>query len=101
MAHGRRTSLRLPSFGKRSNLKQNRAAPSAGKKSSFVKGMRMPAPAAMQRPASQAIATSCSGKAEFTEGLSFLKKPRSEEHTSELQSLMRTSYAVFCLNKKK
>src|SRR3546814_1185442 len=26
---------------------------------------------------------------------------RSEEHTSELQSLMRTSYAVFCLNKKK
>src|SRR3546814_7735620 len=26
---------------------------------------------------------------------------RSEEHTSELQSLMRISYAVFCLNKKK
>src|SRR3546814_7915774 len=26
---------------------------------------------------------------------------RSEEHTSELQSLMRHSYAVFCLNKKK
>src|SRR3546814_4638669 len=26
--------------------------------------------------------------------------PRSEEHTSELQSLMRTSYAVFCLKKK-
>src|SRR3546814_7797414 len=27
-------------------------------------------------------------------------RPRSEEHTSELQSLMRISYAVFCLNKK-
>src|SRR3546814_2355931 len=27
--------------------------------------------------------------------------PRSEEHTSELQSLMRISYAVFCLTKKK
>src|SRR3546814_5049556 len=27
--------------------------------------------------------------------------PRSEEHTSELQSLMRTSYAVFCLKKKR
>src|SRR3546814_1746802 len=27
-------------------------------------------------------------------------KQRSEEHTSELQSLMRTSYAVFCLKKK-
>src|SRR3546814_3204785 len=26
--------------------------------------------------------------------------PRSEEHTSELQSLMRSSYAVFCLTKK-
>src|SRR3546814_4281225 len=28
-------------------------------------------------------------------------KTRSEEHTSELQSLMRSSYAVFCLKKKK
>src|SRR3546814_1664607 len=30
-----------------------------------------------------------------------LKSLRSEEHTSELQSLMRISYAVFCLKKKK
>src|SRR3546814_6867002 len=30
-----------------------------------------------------------------------LIRPRSEEHTSELQSLMRISYAVFCLKKKK
>src|SRR3546814_6575635 len=29
------------------------------------------------------------------------KTSRSEEHTSELQSLMRISYAVFCLKKKK
>src|SRR3546814_6805825 len=29
------------------------------------------------------------------------EKRRSEEHTSELQSLMRNSYAVFCLQKKK
>src|SRR3546814_2278735 len=28
-----------------------------------------------------------------------LRRSRSEEHTSELQSLMRISYAVFCLNK--
>src|SRR3546814_3050973 len=28
-------------------------------------------------------------------------RPRSEEHTSELQSLMRNSYAVFCLQKNK
>src|SRR3546814_9243337 len=31
---------------------------------------------------------------------SVLDQPRSEEHTSELQSLMRISYAVFCLKKK-
>src|SRR3546814_2652858 len=32
--------------------------------------------------------------------LALAAAPRSEEHTSELQSLMRTSYAVFCLKKK-
>src|SRR3546814_8720158 len=31
----------------------------------------------------------------------FLARARSEEHTSELQSLMRISYAVFCLKTKK
>src|SRR3546814_9249939 len=31
----------------------------------------------------------------------WLMQRRSEEHTSELQSLMRISYAVFCLKKKK
>src|SRR3546814_4726915 len=30
-----------------------------------------------------------------------IQRTRSEEHTSELQSLMRISYAVFCLKKKK
>src|SRR3546814_125836 len=34
-------------------------------------------------------------------GLSSEAEPRSEAHTSELQSLMRISYAVFCLKKKK
>src|SRR3546814_15009724 len=33
------------------------------------------------------------------DGIAF--RQRSEEHTSELQSLMRISYAVFCLKKKK
>src|SRR3546814_1292680 len=39
-----------------------------------------------------------------TPGVTLISPPphhRSEEHTSELQSLMRISYAVFCLNKKK
>src|SRR3546814_3532979 len=34
-------------------------------------------------------------------GLDAQQVRRSEEHTSELQSLMRISYAVFCLKKKK
>src|SRR3546814_8647954 len=34
-------------------------------------------------------------------GHAHLPQARSEEHTSELQSLMRISYAVFCLKKKK
>src|SRR3546814_2147373 len=43
----------------------------------------------------------------FTDGIQYIDKRilgvnmgRSEEHTSELQSLMRISYAVFCLKKK-
>src|SRR3546814_5275590 len=38
--------------------------------------------------------------AEFLRYLVLLVFRRSEEHTSELQSLMRISYAVFCLKKK-
>src|SRR3546814_10607089 len=34
-------------------------------------------------------------------GVHMVEQMRSEEHTSELQSLMRISYAVFCLNKKR
>src|SRR3546814_3035520 len=41
----------------------------------------------------------CNGSVELT--LSAWMAGRSEEHTSELQSLMRISYAVFCLKKKK
>src|SRR3546814_1590002 len=36
----------------------------------------------------------------WLEGRRFFADFRSEEHTSELQSLMRNSYAVFCLKKK-
>src|SRR3546814_9999894 len=35
------------------------------------------------------------------QALAYYSVARSEEHTSELQSLMRISYAVFCLKKKK
>src|SRR3546814_8162481 len=43
------------------------------------------------------------GLADHASSMGLEEKPedRSEEHTSELQSLMRISYAVFCLKKKK
>src|SRR3546814_7115354 len=41
------------------------------------------------------------GENKLFEQLYMEGKLRSEEHTSELQSLMRISYAVFCLKKKK
>src|SRR3546814_6265853 len=41
------------------------------------------------------------GKGQIEEFLRQFNGERSEEHTSELQSLMRISYAVFCLKKKK
>src|SRR3546814_1610929 len=42
-----------------------------------------------------------SGRAPQARGATSRITPRSEEHTSELQSLMRISYAVFCLKKTK
>src|SRR3546814_10533884 len=44
-------------------------------------------------------ASSQGGDFNFNFNVSFTEQ-RSEEHTSELQSLMRISYAVFCLKKK-
>src|SRR3546814_9839523 len=41
------------------------------------------------------------GRLEGVDGVLVHAFERSEEHTSELQSLMRISYAVFCLKKKK
>src|SRR3546814_3576524 len=46
------------------------------------------------------LAPSSGARTHITSG-SLNASGRSEEHTSELQSLMRISYAVFCLKKKK
>src|SRR3546814_3545858 len=52
-----------------------------------------------------ALTTEVSGDGNRLTGLTYKDRERgterSEEHTSELQSLMRISYAVFCLKKKK
>src|SRR3546814_3883565 len=58
----------------------------------FTKAPRRNFPIGGSAPALVAVSTPISGRS----GLM-----RSEEHTSELQSLMRISYAVFCLKKKK
>src|SRR3546814_3787098 len=58
-------------------------------------------------PAKRGLKMEASARAEIAvetlheHGISFGEAVRSEEHTSELQSLMRISYAVFCLQKKK
>src|SRR3546814_5280771 len=53
-------------------------------------------PSATASAANDAVSLNFIGSAPF-----LFHGSRSEEHTSELQSLMRISYAVFCLKKKK
>src|SRR3546814_6373153 len=48
-----------------------------------------------------AVRRQCDERAHAIEQILAGRHGRSEEHTSELQSLMRISYAVFCLKKKK
>src|SRR3546814_3853736 len=79
--------------------------PYAGRRlgSAFQHGLRLPAvrftlfrqqfPPAQHFPHGGAVCA-------LRETLSLTHAYRSEEHTSELQSLMRISYAVFCLKKK-
>src|SRR3546814_2307491 len=60
---------------------------------------RTPLREAMHRLVSEGLLALVSGRGFFARPLE-VKEVRSEEHTSELQSLMRSSYAVFCLKKK-
>src|SRR3546814_10782948 len=54
----------------------------------------------LARPSSS-TSSRMSGRTRVTLSTSTSPRSRSKEHTSELQSLMRISYAVFCLKKKK
>src|SRR3546814_2065583 len=67
-----------------------------------VKGCGKSAPRARQRgrhgkPHSEQDQVGTAGRSFGTEATRVFAPPRSEAHTSELQSLMRISYAVFCL----
>src|SRR3546814_3434342 len=91
-----------------------RARSSLDRAGSFLAGSRggparPPGPAPLRcRPPARAEAKAAAVRIlghkvrhnEIIRGL-HLSAARSEEHTSELQSLMRISYAVFCLNKKR
>src|SRR3546814_2274049 len=92
-----------------------RAAPSTGTAVSAASGRRMRAPPSLvsgsgRRPTSsvgscarQWVSVNEGGGTDPVEHPPARdgSRDRSEEHTSELQSLMRISYAVFCLKKKK
>src|SRR3546814_5559189 len=54
-----------------------------------------------RRQRSSLLTSGATGSAAPANSLLAQAQPSSEEHTSELQSLMRSSYAVFCLKKKK
>src|SRR3546814_3062847 len=62
---------------------------------------RSPASWSLWRATGRSVAPSKPTKASWAPRSASSKAKRSEEHTSELQSLMRISYAVFCLKKKK
>src|SRR3546814_3375271 len=59
------------------------------------------APPATARERGPVVLAAASLQESLSEAANAWAAERSEEHTSELQSLMRISYAVFCLKKKK
>src|SRR3546814_8301767 len=74
-------------------------AVAAGRNSALLGGPRRPRTAPVERGSGEDRSTRSLHLVRVL--LDVLPELRSEEHTSELQSLMRTSYAVFCLKKKK
>src|SRR3546814_3639863 len=71
----------------------------------FRNSKKQPCHARNIMPAARSVRRACDspkdGNDPDTDRPPALYKGRSEEHTSELQSLMRISYAVFCLKKNK
>src|SRR3546814_9881371 len=68
----------------------------------FYGGLILPGPALMRSALATGTANLPEANAPFAAYPTHTHQAiRSEEHTSELQSLMRISYAVFCLKKKK
>src|SRR3546814_1593979 len=99
-AKGRDHPIMLPDAA----LPQTASRRSAGTRSSAVQGEARPAENGASAGAGGLGVSCCLRTARARSacaGSRWCRRRRSEEHTSELQSLMRISYAVFCLKKKK
>src|SRR3546814_4663313 len=84
---GARPRARLEQFADHGDVRQQRHA------------LDRPALIVVEQPADREDLPVLCGQRRLE--LALVEDERSEEHTSELQSLMRISYAVFCLKKKK
>src|SRR3546814_5065483 len=85
-------------FGRCSVIRRAERASRAG---TWMRVRRIVAVVAFaNRPARSAITPAVRVRFAVFPGIFMLRLGRSEEHTSELQSLLRISYAVFCLKKK-
>src|SRR3546814_1752447 len=84
-------------------MAQQLALLSGGAAGAAAPAMAAPAPLAATAPAAVAEPqpTDDAAPKAVDDEEAAIAHTRSEEHTSELQSLMRISYAVFCLKKKK
>src|SRR3546814_2308787 len=100
--------FQVPDFSQRASAHRLAVAPQTADAMRFVRGWRLTSPnsrfggfsgLAMSAPGRFELVSDSGWSARFTLGASE-RLDRSEEHTSELQSLMRTSYDVFCLRKK-
>src|SRR3546814_3757492 len=80
-------------------FRSQRATPGGGIHAGTVRGAHRPAAHRDRRAAGTGAGERLAGARRRTRAAD--GAGRSEEHTSELQSLMRISYAVFCLKKKK
>src|SRR3546814_10116183 len=78
-------------------------SPAPGRCKDFGTGMTLPRVSRLLKAAFLAAQLAALAACGTTQPPEMAERPaeRSEEHTSELQSLMRISYAVFCLKKKK
>src|SRR3546814_10537033 len=82
-------------------LRQTYVARTPEARMEAMRGLWEDAETPVQRHARHILTASAAARMVPSEALAGDTEARSEEHTSELQSLMRISYAVYCLKKKK